>query len=110
MFRLEKIFQNDDFLFINTYIFVKTFVVFLSIYIFSILVSNSIHDLINFTIFKNSELYNFSIYVSSFYFVVSFFFRLKKRYAPNFLTFLQQDIYPIFPSLLLTFTIFFFLK
>ena len=110
MFRLEKIFQNDDFLFINTYIFVKTFVVFLSIYIFSILVSNSIHDLINFTIFKNSELYNFSIYVSSFYFVVSFFFRLKKRYAPNFLTFLQQDIYPIFPSLLLTFTIFFFLN
>jgi len=110
VFRLEKIFQNDDFLFINTYIFVKTFVVFLSIYIFSILVSNSIHDLINFTIFKNSELYNFSIYVSSFYFVVSFFFRLKKRYAPNFLTFLQQDIYPIFPSLLLTFTIFFFLN
>ena len=110
MFRLEKIFQNDDFLFINTYIFVKTFVVFLSIYIFSILVSNSIHDLINFSIFKNSELYNFSIYVSSFYFVVSFFFRLKKRYAPNFLTFLQQDIYPIFPSLLLTFTIFFFLN
>ena len=110
MFRLEKIFQNDDFLFINTYIFVKTFVVFLSIYIFSILVSNSIHDLINFSIFKNSELYNFSIYVSSFYFVVSFFFRLKKRYATNFLTFLQQDIYPIFPSLLLTFTIFFFLN
>jgi len=110
VFRLEKIFQNDDFLFINTYIFVKTFVVFLSIYIFSILVSNSIHDLINFSIFKNSELYNFSIYVSSFYFVVSFFFRLKKRYAPNFLTFLQQDIYPIFPSLLLTFTIFFFLN
>ena len=110
MFRLEKVFQNDDFLFINLYIYVKTFVLFLTIYIFSILEFNSIHDLINFTIFENSKFYNFSIYITIIYFIVSFFFRLKKRYAPNFLTFLQQDIYPIFPSLLLTFTIFFFLN
>ena len=110
MFRLEKIFQNDDLLFLNVYIFVKTFVLFLTIYIFSILEFNSIHDLSNFTIFENSKFYNFSIYVSSLYFIISFFFRLKKRYVINFLTFLQQDIQPFILSLLLTFTLFFFLN
>ena len=110
MFRLEKIFQNDDLLFLNFYIFIKTFVLFLTIYIFSILEFNSIHDLTNFTIFENSKFYNFSIYVSSLYFIISFFFRLKKRYVINFLTFLQQDIQPFFLSLLLTFTLFFFLN
>ena len=67
MFRLEKVFQNDDFLFINLYIYVKTFVLFLTIYIFSILEFNSIHDLINFTIFENSKFYNFSIYITIIY-------------------------------------------
>ena len=110
MFRLEKIFQNDDLLFLNVYIFVKTFVLFLTIYIFSILEFNSIHDLSNFTIFENSKFYNFSIYLSSLYFIISFFFRLKKRYVINFLTFLQQDIQPFILSLLLTFTLFFFLN
>ena len=110
MFKLEKIFQNDDLLFLNVYIFVKTFVLFLTIYIFSILEFNSIHDLSNFTIFENSKFYNFSIYVSSLYFIISFFFRLKKRYVINFLTFLQQDIQPFILSLLLTFTLFFFLN
>jgi len=110
VFKLEKIFQNDDLLFLNVYIFVKTFVLFLTIYIFSILEFNSIHDLSNFTIFENSKFYNFSIYVSSLYFIISFFFRLKKRYVINFLTFLQQDIQPFILSLLLTFTLFFFLN
>ena len=110
MFRLEKVFQNDDLLFLNVYIFIKTFVLLLTIYIFSILEFNSIYDLTNFTIFENSKFYNFSIYVSSVYFVISFFFRSKKRYVPNFLTFLKQDIQPVFLSLLLTFTVFFFLN
>ena len=38
MFRLEKIFQVDDSVYINIAIFWKGFAVFLSIYIFSILV------------------------------------------------------------------------
>jgi len=110
VFRLEKVFQNDDFLFLNFYIFIKTLVLFLTIYTFSILEFNSIHDLTSFTIFENSKFYNFSIYISSIYFIISFFFRLKKRYALNFLTFLKQDIQPLFLSLLLTFTLFFFLN
>ena len=110
MFRLEKVFQNDDYLFINFYILLKSLVFFLSIYVFSILEKHSIHDLLNYNIFKMSKFYYFSIYLSLFYFIISFFFKFKKKYKPNFLTFLQQDIAPIFPSILLTFTLFFYLN
>ena len=110
MFRLEKIFQNDDLLFINTFIFIKSIVIFLSIYIFSILELNSIYDLLNFTIFENSKYYKIAIYFPFFYFLSSFFLRLKKRYKTNFLTFLREDVIPLFPSLLLTFSLLFYLK
>ena len=110
MFRLEKIFQNDDLFFINFLIIIKSIVIFSSIYIFSILEFNSIYNLLNFTIFKNSKLYDFSIYLTLFYFISSLFFRLKKRYTSNFLSFLQQDLVPILPAVLLTFSTFFYLK
>ena len=110
MFRLEKIFQNDDLFFINFLIIIKSIVIFSSIYIFSILEFNSIYNLLNFTIFKNSKLYDFSIYLTFFYFFSSLFFRLKKRYTSNFLSFLQQDLVPILPAVLLTFSTFFYLK
>ena len=110
MFRLEKIFQNDDLFFINFLIIIKSIVIFSSIYIFSILEFNSIYNLLNFTIFKNSKLYDFSIYLTLFYLISSLFFRLKKRYTSNFLSFLQQDLVPILPAVLLTFSTFFYLK
>ena len=47
MFRLEKVFQNDDsgyYLFIN---FTKSLILFISIYFFSILEKNTIYDLLN---------------------------------------------------------------
>ena len=55
MFKLEKVFQNDDtgyYLFIS---FIKSLILLISIYIFSILEKNSIYDLLNFEIFKNSN-------------------------------------------------------
>tara|TARA_B110000285_G_scaffold231080_1_gene298916 strand:+ start:799 stop:2211 length:1413 start_codon:yes stop_codon:yes gene_type:complete len=110
VFRLEKVFQNDDYLFINFFIFIKSFVLFLAIYIFSILELNSIHDLSDFTIYENSKFYKFSIFLTLFYFVISFFFIHKKRYVPNFLTFLFQDIAPLFLSILVTFSLFFYLN
>ena len=110
MFRLEKIFQNDDLIFINFFIIIKLLVFFLSIYIFSILEFNSIYDLLNFSIFKKSEFYNFSIYSTIFYFISSFFFKIKKKYSTNFLSFLLYDILPIFLSIILCFSLFFILK
>ena len=67
MFRLEKIFQQDDFVFINVSFFLKSIVVFFSIYIFSILEFNSIFDLFDYEIYKNSEYFFISIYFPIFY-------------------------------------------
>ena len=45
MLRLEKVFQNDDKLFIHFSIILNTFSVLVSLYIFSILENYTIYDL-----------------------------------------------------------------
>ena len=111
MFRLEKIFQQDDFVFINVSFFLKSIVVFFSIYIFSILEFNSIFDLFDYEIYKNSEYFFISIYFPIFYFLVLFIFRVtKKRYLTNFLSFLLNDIIPFFITIPLGLYLFFILK
>ena len=62
MFRLEKIFQQDDHFYINISIFLKSFLVFLLIYIFSILEFNSIFDLLNYNIYKTSKYFILFLY------------------------------------------------
>ena len=47
MFKLEKVLQNDDSAYIYFTFIVKSIVVFLSYYIFSILEKNSIYELSN---------------------------------------------------------------
>ena len=67
MFKLEKVFQNDDsgyYLFIN---FIKSLILFISIYFFSILEKNSIYDLLSFEIFKNSNYFIYSLLISIFF-------------------------------------------
>ena len=72
MFRLEKIFQVDDSVYINITIFWKGFAVFLSIYIFSILEFNSIFDLLNYDIYKTSKYFYLSLYFTASYLLFSF--------------------------------------
>jgi exopolysaccharide biosynthesis polyprenyl glycosylphosphotransferase len=106
MFKLEKVFQNDDtgyYFFINI---IKSFALIVSIYIFSILEKNSIHELLNFQLFINSKYYLYSILVSSFYFILSFFFK-KKEYKKNLKSFIENDIYNIVIIHILIFFIFF---
>jgi lipopolysaccharide/colanic/teichoic acid biosynthesis glycosyltransferase len=111
MFRLEKIFQQDDNFFINSIIFFRSFIVFLSIYIFSILEFNSIFDLLNYNIYKTSGYFYLSLYFPIFYLLFSFFFRaMKKRYITNFLSFLLNDIIPLFITAPFILYIFFILK
>ena len=54
MFRLEKVFQNDDNFFITLTSILKFFFLFILIYVFSILENNSIYELSDFYLFKNS--------------------------------------------------------
>ena len=111
MFRLEKIFQVDDSVYINIAIFLKGFAVFLSIYIFSILEFNSIFDLLNYDIYKTSKYFYLSLYFTASYLLFSFFLGImKKKYVTSFLIFLINDIVPFVITLPFTLYIFFILK
>ena len=109
MFKLEKVFQNDDtgyYLFIN---FIKSLILFISIYFFSILEKNSIYDLLNFEIFKNSNYFIYSILISIFFFVISFHSK-KKIYQKNFISFLKEDVAGFILANIFTFLFFLFLR
>ena len=111
MFRLEKIFQVDDSVYINIAIFLKGFAVFLSIYIFSILEFNSIFDLLNYDIYKTSKYFYLSLYFTASYLLFSFILGImKKRYVTSFLIFLVNDIVPFVITLPFTLYIFFLFK
>ncbi len=111
MFRLEKIFQQDDHFYINISIFLKSFLVFLLIYIFSILEFNSIFDLLNYNIYKTSKYFILSLYFPIFYLLFSFILRVtKKRYVIHFLSFLLNDLCTFLIVILFTIYVFFILK
>ena len=91
MFRLEKVFQNDDsgyILFVNS---IKSLTLFFSTYLFVILSKNSIYDLLNFELFKNSNYFFFSFFIFVIYFTFSFFLKNRTEYQKNFISFLKED-------------------
>ena len=111
MFRWEKIFQQDDNLYIDISIFFKSFFIFLSIYIFSILEFYSIFDLLDYNIYLTSKYYYISIFFSISYLIFSFIFRLtKKRYVIHYLSFLLNDIVPLLVTVPFTLYLLFLLK
>ena len=111
MFRWEKIFQQDDNLYIDISIFFKSFFIFLSIYIFSILEFYSIFDLLNYNIYLTSKYFYISIFFSITYLIFSFIFRLtKKRYIIHYLSFLFNDIIPLLITVPFTLYLLFLFK
>ena len=111
MFRWEKIFQQDDNLYIDISIFFKSFFIFLSIYIFSILEFYSIFDLLDYNIYLTSKYFHISIFFSISYLIFSFIFRLtKKRYVIHYLSFLLNDIVPLLVTAPFTLYLLFLLK
>jgi len=101
MFRLEKVFQNDDTFFIKISSLLKVISILLSIYIFSILEFKTIYDLFNINIFTNSKYYNISIFIIPVYFLISIFLNNTNKYKSNFIIFLKYDILPLIISILL---------
>ena len=110
MFRLEKVFQNDDVFFINSISLIRAIVLFLSIYTYSILEFHSIYDLLNFKIYKDSNFHLFSEAISIIYFITTLIIVRDKQYKLNFLSFLSNDILPLIISIVVCFSIFFFFK
>ena len=110
MFKLEKVFQNDDsgyILFVN---FLKSIFIFASIYIFSILKNNSIFDLNKTEIFINSKFFYYSIILSFLYFVIFFFLKNRLEYKLNFISFLREDILNLIVSNFFTLVLIFILN
>ena len=110
MFRLEKVFQNDDKFFINSSIFVKVFIILLSVYIFSILQDNTIYELLEFNIYIESNFYLFSIYFATIYLLTNIIITKDKKYKSNFLSYLRNDLLPFLISTVISFSIFFLFK
>jgi len=109
MFKLEKVFQNDDtgyYLFIN---FTKSLILFISIYFFSILEKNTIYELLNFEIFNDSKYFIYSILISILFFVISFHSK-KKIYQTNFISFLKEDVVGFILANIILFFIYFIFK
>ena len=110
MNRIEKVLQNDDSAYIYFVKIFKTFVIFLSFYLFSILEKNSIHEILDKEIFTTSKYYQFSIASMSFYFVTSILFIQNKTYRFNFISFMKEDLIIIFFSQILIFSVYFLMN
>ena len=93
MFRLEKVFQNDDTFFIKISSLLKIISILLSIYIFSILEFKTTYHLFNINIFTNSKYYNISIFIIPIYFLISIFLNNSNKYKTNFILFCFSDIF-----------------
>jgi len=74
MFRLEKVFQNDDYSFILFSNFIKSVILLLTAYVFVILSDHSIYELDNYKIFTISNFFFISILLSTIYLILSSFF------------------------------------
>ncbi|MDC1490790.1 exopolysaccharide biosynthesis polyprenyl glycosylphosphotransferase [Pelagibacteraceae bacterium] len=106
MFRLEKVFQNDDKSFVLFTNILKSFAIFSSIYIYSILENRTIYQLLDFDIFAHSQYYQYG-----FYFPIIFFIIItstnKIIYQLNFISFLKKDILSFILSNFLILSLFF---
>jgi len=110
MFKLEKVLQNDDSAYIYFSFVIKSLIVFLSYYIFSILEKDSIYELTNTNIFINSKYFLYSILLSFFYLVLSLFLKKRKSYQFTFISFLRQDAGGIIICKIFIFAIYFIKK
>ena len=95
------------FFFVN---FSKSLLIIISYYIFSILEKDTIYDLSNFKIYKESNFFLYSILLSLSYLILSFFLQSSKDYQRNFISFLKQDIFNLIISKSVIFSFFFISK
>ena len=110
MFRLEKVFQNDDSGYILFSNLAKSLLLLIFSYIHIILSNNSIYELNNYQIFKHSNYFLYSILLSINYFIFSFFLKNQKEYKKNIISFLKEDLLNIFISIIFSFSIIFIFK
>jgi exopolysaccharide biosynthesis polyprenyl glycosylphosphotransferase len=110
MFKLEKVFQNDDSAYILFTNVIKSILIYFSIYIFSILEKNSVYEILDYEIYLQSNFFYLSIFLSIFYLI---FISLNKRdnvYKRNLISFFAEDFINLTLSMLISLIIIFILK
>ncbi len=106
MFRLEKVFQNDDKGFLLFSNIIKAFTLFCSIYISSIFENHTIYQLYDFSIFVRSEYFLYALFLPILFFII-ISSNKKKYYEENFISFLKKDILSFIFSNILIFSFFY---
>ncbi len=106
MFRLEKVFQNDDKGFLLFTNIIKAFILFCSIYISSIFENHTIYQLFDFSIFVLSEYFLYALFLPILFFII-ISSNKKKYYEENFISFLKKDILSFIFSNILIFSFFY---
>ena len=107
MFRLEKVFQNDDQGYIYFVNLLKSLSILLTVYIFSILQNRSIYQLFDYKIFVNSNYFTYSFIFSFLFFLTIILVKKNKIYEKNFISFLKEDVLSLVLSNTLIFTLYF---
>ena len=96
MFRLEKVFQNDDSFFINGSILIKSLSIYFFTYIYSILENETIYHLLDFDIYRKSNFFLFSIFTSIlYYFVTTLFFKKNTNFFYFNHNIFKKDFYSL---------------
>ena len=110
MFRLEKVFQNDDRGYIYFVNLIKTFVILLSLFIFIILKENTIYELFEFNLFFNSKIFEYCLLLTLCYFVISFFLKNNSQYNQTIKYYIKKDVLILVISNILIFIYMFLSK
>ena len=100
MFRLEKVFQNDDSGFIYFASLIKTLFLFILIYCSALLQNNTVYDLFSLEKFKATNFYTYSFIITFFYLIFSLSIKNKRYFKKNFISFLKEDVLSLIISIL----------
>ena len=110
MFRLEKVFQNDDKFFISTTDFFKVIFIYLSIYIFSILEQKSLYEIKNYNLYLKSNYYFFSLLVLIIFFLLTnFLFKTHNHFYFYNTNVIKKDFLNLSLALIFSLLIYFIL-
>ena len=110
MFKLEKVFQNDDSAYILFANINKSILIYFSVYIFSILEKNSIYEILDYDIYLKSNFFNLSIFLSIFYLILIFLNKRDNIYKRNLISFFTEDIFNLTLSMVLSLILIFIFK
>ena len=109
MFRLEKVFQNDDSFFLTLFSISKYTTIYFSSYLVVVLRENSIYELLNVEIFTHSNFFVFTNYFLAGYFVINFLLDKEKNYNQSITNFLKLESIRL-SILILSILIFFYIS